>query len=316
MKKALLSFSAIVGLLFALTTPAISGFFGNKDKKMSDDWNQLRHAEIKVNGQTRSFEYFVPKTTTNKTLPVIIALHGGGGSGNQMAKSSELVATARKHNIIMVFPNGSGKKQDALLTWNAEHCCGYAMNNNVDDINFISQTIDYTINYLGADANRVYITGISNGAMMTQRAAISLGHKITAIAPVVGTLFGDEPNPKIGVPSLILTGAIDDHIPLNGGQPPKNAYAWDGTPMKPALYLGQFWAKANNCQLNPAISNTPTLTYYSYSCPKPHDVTQVIVKDGGHEWFGGKAGRPGKDSPSKSFDTNEEITRFFLSRSK
>lgn len=316
MKRTLLSFGVVISAFFMFNTPALGGKFALRKFENKEEINQLQVAQINVNGVTRSFHYFIPQHTKNKPLPVIIAIHGGGGNGAQMSKSSELIKTARKYNFIVIFPNGNGKKGDGLLTWNANHCCGFAMKNDSDDIRFISQLIDYTNNSLGGDYKRIYLTGISNGAMMTQKAAIALPQKIAAIAPVVGTLFGDEPMPSFGVPALIINGAQDDHIPLNGGPPPKNSFAWDGTPMKPVLYLGQFWAKANKCAPAPKISETNALTIYDFACAPRTNVRHVIVKDGGHEWFGGKAGRPGKPSPSQSFDTNEEIARFFLAHSK
>lgn len=306
----------IFGGILISNRPALAFKFGLKGNQQTKTQELLTHKEINVNGQVRSFEYFIPKTGTPKLMPVLIALHGGGGHGEQMAKSSELIATAEKYKVIIVFPNGSGKKSDGLLTWNADHCCGFAMKTQSDDINFISKTIDYAIDSLGGDKKRIYVTGISNGAMMTQKAAIALPNKITAIATVVGTLFGDESLPKAPVPALIINGAIDDHIPLNGGPPQKNTFAWDGKEMKPVSYLGQFWSNANHCNSKPQISETSDLILYNFTCPSGNDVRQVIVKDGGHEWFGGNAGRPGKGAPSQSFQTNEEIMRFFLSHSK
>ncbi len=305
----------LAACIFAVSSPAFSGFFGKKNNQKTNG-ETLRHIEMNIDGESRSFEVFVPQTASKKTMPTIIAFHGGGGGGSQMAKSSELIATARKHNFIIIFPNGNGKKDNILLTWNARHCCGYAIKNKTDDIKFISQTIDYATNNLGADKSRIYLTGISNGAMMTHNAAIALSPKIAAIATVVGTMFGDEAFPSAPVPALIMNGAIDDHIPLNGGPPQKNAYAWDGKPMKPAIYQSQFWAKANNCAPNAAKSENNKIIEYNYSCPVNADVKHIIVKDGGHEWFGGKAGRPRKGKPSQSYDANEEMVHFFLEHSK
>lgn len=83
-----------------------------------------------------------------------------------------------------------------FLTWNATHCCGYAMENNANDIGFISALIDKAIAQYGVDKSRIYVTGMSNGAMMTHQLAIALPNKITAIATDVGTMFGDEKMPS------------------------------------------------------------------------------------------------------------------------
>jgi hypothetical protein len=69
-----------------------------------------------------------------------------------------------------------------LLTWNATHCCAQAMRNHVDDVGFISALIDRLVAQGRADPNRIYVTGMSNGAMMTHVVGRELSNKLAAIA--------------------------------------------------------------------------------------------------------------------------------------
>ena len=48
--------------------------------------------------------------------------------------------------------------------------------------------IDILTNNYSIDRNKVYLTGYSNGAMMTFRAVCELGNKIRAAAPFAGDL--------------------------------------------------------------------------------------------------------------------------------
>ena len=72
---------------------------------------------------------------------------------------------------------------------------------------FISALIDAVANKYTVDRKRVYVTGASNGAMMSFRLACELTHKITAIAPVIGS-FGENISktctPSRPIPVLII----------------------------------------------------------------------------------------------------------------
>ena len=63
-----------------------------------------------------------------------------------------------------------------------------AHRDNIDDVGFISALIDLMIKDYNMDPNRVYMTGISNGAIMSYRLACEIPHKIAAIAPVDGNI--------------------------------------------------------------------------------------------------------------------------------
>jgi polyhydroxybutyrate depolymerase len=43
---------------------------------------------------------------------------------------------ADRETFIAVYPNGTGRLEQRLLTWNAGTCCAYATLNNVDDVGF------------------------------------------------------------------------------------------------------------------------------------------------------------------------------------
>jgi polyhydroxybutyrate depolymerase len=220
-----------------------------------------------------------------------------------------------------VYPTGTGKfvRMKLLKTWNAEHCCGYAMENDIDDIGFISALIDELVAREGADPKRIYVTGMSNGAMMTHRLGIALSDKIAAIAPVVGGLFGDELMPVSPVAALIINGGMDTSVPAAGGLGNgRGADAWDGTPLKPAAYQGSFWAKANGCDSEPVISQDEkgVVVTERYKCPKGGDVEFVMVNDNGHAWPGGAAGSRRGDVPSKSLNASDVIWDFFKEQSR
>jgi len=93
---------------------------------------------------------------------------------------------ADRETFVAVYPNGTGRFGNRLLTWNAGACCAYAMSNNVDDVGFVRALVTKLTESIPIDRRRIYATGLSNGAMMSHRLAAEAADLIAAIAPVAG----------------------------------------------------------------------------------------------------------------------------------
>jgi polyhydroxybutyrate depolymerase len=276
----------------------------------------VRRSTMLHEGGIRSYVVRVPpglKEGRGK-VPLVIVLHGGGGNAEITERMTGFTTKAAKENFIVVYPEGSSRFKDKLLTWNAGHCCGYALRNNIDDVGFIGALIDKLIKDYPVDPKRVYATGISNGGMMSHRLGIELPHKIAAIAPVVAALFGDEKTPAQPVSALMINGMLDKSIPHQGG-PAGGRFpgAWDGTPLQPAVAQAEFWSRANRCVSEPAQkANSPVISH-QYRCPGGKAVELILLKDTGHTWPGGQKGFSGADDPGKSLNATEVIWAFFKS---
>ena len=81
-------------------------------------------------------------------------------------------AKGQREGFIVVYPQGTGRRESLLLTWNAGHCCGYAMEQRVDDVGFIRVLLDTLLAQLPDRSARIYVTGMSNGGMMAHRLGI------------------------------------------------------------------------------------------------------------------------------------------------
>ncbi|SDH81665.1 alpha/beta hydrolase family esterase [Roseospirillum parvum] len=249
--------------------------------------------------------------------PLVMVLHGGGGNGENARRMSGFSAPRYARRAILVYPWGTSRfaGMDRLKTWNAGHCCGFAMKRKVDDVGFLAALIDHLVAHDHADPERVFVTGMSNGAMMAHRLGIELSGRIAGIAPVVGGLFGDESRPTHPVPALIITGALDKNVPAEGGLGQgRGADAWDGTPLKPATYQGDFWAAANRCRPTPRVSTLAggKVTRRAYPCPAEAPVVHLIVGDNGHAWPGGRQGSRLGDAPSRALDATRAMWDFFM----
>src|SRR3989338_4051124 len=155
----------------------------NKEQTSGDFGTDDYHFSSEQGGITRKYNVHLPPAYNKDVLtPIVIYFHGGGGS-SKAAYQDGMDKAADKFVFILVIPAGTGPIPDRLLTWNAGkwdggNCCGYAINNNIDDVVLISKIIDEAKNKFNVDANRIYATGISNGAMMSYRLACELSNKI------------------------------------------------------------------------------------------------------------------------------------------
>lgn len=276
-------------------------------------------AELRsLNHQGRERTYIVetPAVADGARLPVVIVLHGGGGDASDAARMSGFSAKAAAEGFIVVYPNGTAQAfSRGHYTWNAGHCCGYAMRHHIDDVGFIRRLIDIVVARDNADPARIYVAGMSNGAMMAHRVGIELGTRIAAIAPVAGGLFGDETAPGAPVSALMINGALDQSIPLEGGRTRgRFAASWDGAPLMPGAYQEEFWAESNGCAAATESRLGASLVLRRYQCPEGREVARYIVEDGGHSWPGGERGSRLGDPPSAALDASDAIWAFFKTR--
>ncbi|HEX6707834.1 MAG TPA: PHB depolymerase family esterase [Albitalea sp.] len=251
--------------------------------------------------------------SASAALPLVLVLHGGGGNAAISEQMTGFTDKAMREGFVVVYPEGTARRGSGrLLTWNAGHCCGHAMERRVDDVGFIRALVDRLVAERLVDPRRVYVTGMSNGAMMAHRLGIELPDRIAAIAPVVGALFGDEPKPAKPVAALMINGRLDASVPPAGGAPGgRFPWAWDGKPALPALAQGSFWAAANGCGDTPEATERGPLAQWRYRCTPGREVELLIVADNGHAWPGGRAGSRRGDTPSTAVDATDLIWRFF-----
>jgi polyhydroxybutyrate depolymerase len=275
---------------------------------------------LTVQGTARTYVLRLPTTPpppAGHKVPLVLVLHGGGGDALNAEALTGFTDKARREGFIVAYPDGSGRFDRRLLTWNAGHCCGHAMERRVDDVAFIRALIDKLLAEHPVDPRRVYATGISNGAMMSHRLGIELPDRLAAIAPVAGAGFGDEKPPGQPVAALMINGGLDASVPAAGG-PPGGRFteAWDGTPTQPAAAQATFWAKANGCTGPAETSGQGVVARTRYRCPGGRDVELVLIADHPHAWPGGQRGSRLAAMPSAAVNATDEIWAFFQAHPK
>ena len=287
-----------------------------------------KFSDEKIRHDNRDRRFLVHDFSGGKPAPVVIVLHGGGGHPENGVDMSQMDRIAAREHFIAVYPGGTGGMPGGrLLTWNATHCCAYARENKVDDVGFIRDMIDQLIASGRADPKRIYVTGMSNGGMMTHVLARELPDRIAAIAPVVGAIFGDESPARTPMPAMIFVGQDDHNVPAAGG--PLGGADKRGSlsrlrdrpedhDVAPAIAAAEYWARANGCS-DPVTSADPAGRFNEIrweKCTSGAPVEFYSVANSGHAWPGGKAGRAEADQPTQAVNASEMMWRFFKAHPK
>lgn len=274
---------------------------------------------ILVKGMERSYLIHLPTGYSKQDmLPLVIALHGGGGNPEQFAKDTGFTQKADKEDFIVVYPRGTG----LLPTWDGIHCCGEAFNNKIDDVGFIRALINELISTRHVDPKRVYITGHSNGGFMTYRLGAELSDKIAAISVSAGTIGGKPrlrspvvqiQDPATPVSVLAFHGKIDQHVLYDGGVTTKGLVV--GPYDLSVAESIDFWVRANKCTATPTVKTTGQITVKDYtSCEQNTEVTLYTIADQGHAWPGGTTGAI--DPPTKDISATDISWAFFKAHPK
>lgn len=275
------------------------------------DWERLVNWDtLMVDGRARTFNVHLPPQYEEgaDTFPLVIGLHGLGGSAVQFDRHYHFSEKADREGFIAVYPNGvRSDGRFGIRTWNAGTCCDFAMRENVDDVRFISELIDRLLESYRIDPKRVYVTGMSNGGMLTYRLAAEIPQKIAAIAPVSCTMVFDPPvdQPR-PVPIIHLHSVLDEIIPYNGGT---NSLGYHFPSVDSILNV---WVARNGCLPDPQVTEGAGYTVKQWvdELDSPFMV-HYLTEDGGHSWPGGEQVRPGAAPPSAAINGNELIWGFF-----
>jgi polyhydroxybutyrate depolymerase len=239
---------------------------------------------LEFGGRMRAYLVHPPKGYDGKTpLPLVLVLHGAVQGATNVERMSGMSVKADKENFLVAYPNGTSRSGLAP-TWNAGACCGYAMTKKVDDVGFLSALIDRLERDYTVDPKRIFVTGISNGGMMSYRLACELADRVAAIAPVEGAQ-DVECRPSGPVSVVIFHGTADLLVPYKGGRTPfQIGPVRTDTSVRSTV---AFWVKQDGCSTAPKHEETSQLRIDTYSgCKDGTGVALYTIKGGHHMWPG------------------------------
>lgn len=232
----------------------------------------------------REFILYRPATVSGP-VPVVMVFHGGGGGDGWMAnKSRDLTRTLTDAGYAVAYMNGSARRDsEKLRTWNAVHCCAYAAKKKINDAAYADAAIDLIDQRLGIDRSRVFLTGHSNGAMLSYRLAGQMKTAPRAIAPVSGAIFADQP----AIPartSIFMYHAKNDEVLSFDGKPDGKAERWRTAPHVGFVKAETKLADLKSCGPASPVSAPIGITTTTRTCAGGSVLIATAADTGGHEW--------------------------------
>lgn len=258
-----------------------------------------------INGVERTYLLAIPESVAanpEAPAPLIIVLHGTGGSGSSTADEAGFTAIAERERLIVVYPEAlDGQWMD-----------GRPGADGPEDVTFITRVIGALGATLALNPDQVFVLGFSSGGTLAQRLACALPEQLAAVGVIAAPMpeyLQAECAGTAPIPIMLIQGTDD------------SAFPWLGVP---GTVLGgratrDFWVAHNGCGIasaqTPLPDNAPadgTLTIREQFslCAANAEVRFYGVYGGGHAWpgraFSGASGPAGMD-----FDASEAMWSFF-----
>lgn len=253
---------------------------------------------IEVKGLSRTFAV----APAAERAPLLVVLHGAGGTGLGVAALTGLAQRAPSAGIAAVFADGWGHG------WNdGREAPRLQRRQGVDDVAFIQALVDRLVTEGVADGDRVFAVGMSNGSFMAEHLARHALLPLTGIVLVAGgAAFASRqarPVPARPAAMLAFHGTADPLVPYPGGpigplgqlvgrrSSRRDELAGRGS-AAPIEEVASDWAAVDGA-LDPPVSERLApppgdlaVTRLRWRTSGP-DVVLYRVEGGGHTWPGG-----------------------------
>ena len=226
--------------------------------------------ELSSGGRPRSYRLFVPPRYDGRTLlPLVLDLHGSGGTSAGQANTSRFEALAAREGVLVATLQAESRR------WNVPVSDG-----RPDDVAYAADVIDHVAARVCTDVTRVYATGFSGGGRMTSLLGCRLNERLAAIAPMAGLRW---PGPCEGRPVPVLTvhGLADPQNTYDGHAEGRGAEWLESVPDALAA-----WARHNGCDADLVQEDPPgplsTMRYEG--CDAGAEVHLIRVDGLDHTW--------------------------------
>ena len=277
--------TASVLILLFVFTPADRQVLLSSPKNLTHD------------GLERTYRIYDPKSGGKKSL--IVGLHALGGSSRRFSYYTGL-HNVTDENTIVVYPDAVPSNKKGLQAgWNSTYCCGTGFENNIDDAGFILALIERLIQDYDIDQSKIFITGFSNGATMSQYLATEQPDKFAGIAAISGSVGVEKKvlKPLTAIPILLAHGMKDASIPFKGGVSGDGDLFFNWLDFSTTVNT---WKNVNGCSQKTKIieqSNTREIIDYK-GCNAL--VRSVIYPNLGHQWDNWRIGQLWRRTPRGS----------------
>ncbi|ODR07749.1 esterase [Mycobacterium sherrisii] len=265
-------------------------------------------------GMDRTFLVHVPP---GDPIGLVLSLHGGGGTGKGQRGLTDFDSVAENHNLLVVYPDGYDK------SWADGRGASPADRRHIDDVGFLTSLVEKLRNDYNISPGHLYVTGMSNGAFMSNRLGCDRADVFSAIAPVAGTLgVGVTCNPSQPVSVWEAHGTADPLVHFNGGDVRGRGGLSHSISVTAMV---DRWRSVDGCRGEPIATVLPNVgdgtvvqRFDSAGCAAGTEVVLYRIDKGGHTWPGGKQYLPKQviGPTSRALDGSEAIAQFFLAHAR
>ncbi len=237
---------------------------------------------IVSSGKQREYLLYVPKSyDPSRPTSLLISLHPAMSWPSSQMNITRWNDVADEYGFLVAYPAGTGA---GPKTWFME---GRQTPSRMPDVLFISALIDTMEASYNIDPQRIYSDGLSNGGGMAFVLSCTLSDRIAAVGMVAAARSLDwrwcaDHRP---VPAIAFHGTADRLAPYNGGPTPVGPDVFPAVPSFTAT-----WAERNRCGPRPVQSTeaADVIRLEYTDCAEDAAVVLYTLRDGGHQWPGGK----------------------------
>ena len=188
---------------------------------------KTQELSIPVAGTTRWTTVYQPPGF-KPGAPVVLLLHGGGMGMRKIFSAGgtrQWLHIADRENFLLLIPNATnGKTGDPKgdrQNWNDLREASATGKATADDVGFLIRLLDWAQEKYQVDPRRVFVTGASNGGIMTFRLLLEQPQRFAAAAAYIASLPVTPPPRPTGstrVPLMLFNGTRDPLIQWQGGE--------------------------------------------------------------------------------------------------
>jgi phospholipase/carboxylesterase len=218
----------------AVKFPPVSTLFTDPARRDDDELAARLEAPAQANtgifhdhnepGSRGGFSLYVPEYyTPDRAWPLVMALHGGAGNGRGFLWS--WLRDARSHGAILVAPTATADEANTKTTW-------ALMGDDTDTPNLM-RILDIVRGRWNVDANRMLLTGMSDGGTFCYVTGLDNASPFTHLAPVASTFhplmaeMADAERMR-GLPVYLVHGQLDWMFPVQVARQTKQALSAAG----------------------------------------------------------------------------------------
>ncbi len=213
--------------------------------------------QFEFGGKDRTYTVYTPPGYT-AGAPAVMLLHGGGTSMRTVlspnTSAGRWVDLSRQTGFLLIAPNGFNPTSQSGLgdrqTWNDLRTDTRL--SQEDDAGFLLDVLSQLSRAREYDAERVFVTGASNGGIMSQTMIVLHPETFAGAAAFISSLPQEDiPDTPASPPVFLLNGDADPLIPFEGGE-----VGDGGAPVRSVEQTVSYWLTQTGADSRPVTERT------------------------------------------------------------